>query len=69
MVVCGITAEYSDLNPTPPTEVILIGPDTEISRALRTRSKWSDVHRIHKCPSSSLFKLPVHSSGSIITQY
>lgn len=28
MVVCGITAEYSDLNPTPPTEVILIGPDT-----------------------------------------
>merc|ERR1712131_491834 len=25
---CGITAEYSDLNPTPPTEVILIGPDT-----------------------------------------
>lgn len=28
LVVCGITAEYSDLNLTPPTEVIFNWPDT-----------------------------------------
>jgi len=57
---CGITAEYSDLNLTPPTEVIFNWPDTNqgLSRLdldQNGRSKWSgesinvQVHLYSNC--------------------